>query len=86
MKQGNCRVIYGGVAYEAPVAQIRTNSLNIDEKLLCPYSGHRLAVVGETMQTGKWEDKHSLRLLCRKCPQLFLYNYTISHIELAEEK
>lgn len=84
MKRGNCRVIYNGVAYEVTVAQIATNSLNLDEPLVCPYSGHRMVVVSEGMEPHKWETKHSMRLLCRKCLHLFLYNYVVSHIELPE--
>ena len=86
MKRGNARVIYNGVAYEATVATIPPNSLDIDAPLVCPYSGHRMVVVGESMEPHKWETKHTLRLLCRKCLHLFLYNYVVSHIELSEGK
>lgn len=84
MKRGNMRVIYNGVAYECEVRQIPNNSLNMDEPLRCESGEHKLRVVRETIVPGEFETHGTLYLLCPRHLVYYIYNYTISHIELAD--
>jgi len=70
-------VIYHEVAYACEIHQIATDSLDLDKRLQCPYCGSYLAIVGETYERGKYQDKGTLRLLCRKSLDFFLYNYHV---------
>lgn len=74
-------IAIGEGVYTMMVSQIPTDSLNLDEKPTCEYCHKFLKVIGETYERGKTRDKCTLRLACRRCSHLFLYNY---HIEREE--
>jgi len=84
MRRGNMRVIYHDTAYECEVRQLPTNSLDLDGELRCETKEHKLVVVRETIVPGQFETKGTLYLLCRRHCLYYIYNYTISHIELTE--
>lgn len=84
MKRGNMKVIYNGVSYECEVRQLPTNSLDLDKKLRCETQEHVLRVVRETIVPGEFETRGTLYLLCPRHLIYYIYNYTISHIELVK--
>lgn len=84
MKRGNMKVYYNDTPYECEVRSIPRNSLDLDSELRCETGEHKLVVVRETIVPGQWETKGTLYLLCRRHCIYYVYNYSISHIELTE--
>lgn len=75
------KVAIGEAFYKMLVSQIPTNSLNLDEQPQCPFCHKFLKVIGETVEQRKCQMKGTLKLACRNCSHLFVYNYLVMTTE-----
>lgn len=78
VKSRTIQFVLNGVMHHMEVQQIVTNSLDIDKRIQCPICQKYVALVSETFERGKYQDKCSLLVACRACNTAFLYNYTLA--------
>jgi len=78
------RISRNGSFYACTLEQVPSNTINIDELIICPCCQRPVYVAAETQQRGKYEDKYTLLFACVPCLKAWLYNYTLSNIELPD--
>lgn len=76
------RISRNGAFYACTLEQVPTNTINIDERIKCPCCGRFVYIATESQERRKWEDKYTLLFACIPCLKAWLYNYTVSLIEI----
>lgn len=76
---------HNGLSFRVGVAQIATNSIDMDMPLICPRCGKKLVVTTELIQYGPQTDKHTYSMLCKRCLVGYLYNHHFDRTTEGEE-
>lgn len=80
-KAPEMKVAIADVFYKMTVSQLETNSLNLENHPQCPWCHKFLTIIGETTEQRKCQMKGTLKLACRNCSHLFVYNYLVMTTE-----
>jgi len=77
-------VFMNDVFVDLELEQVPSNSIDIDREIVCRICKRPVHIITDTTEHGKFEDKHTLLMGCRPCEKAYLYNYTLSAIEIVE--